>query len=190
MSAYVRFISPQYADDPSMRRSADVLAVLEHIPYPFDGGWEVHADVILGDTCYSAVGHPPEPCVLTFDVAELKRRPTPGEELVEVRITNVSSAKAFLDAAASKKFTYSVPVFDFVLPSVVVNFEDPDVDCDAPGTWPHLFCSQFALLFLRHCLRNGLIEIKDPRRALALYVCNSHVCSPAHLRQMMRVLLK
>jgi len=193
-SAYIRFISPQYAGkDQMMRRAGDVMSFLEHIPYPFDAGREVHADVILGDTCYSAVGLPPGPCVLTFhaDVNKLKKRQTPGEELVEVSISDVPSARAFLEAAAnaSKRITYDVPVIDFVLPNAVLRRTDPDVDCDAPETWPHLFCSQFALLFLRHCHKHGLIQVNEPLRAKALYVCNSHVCSPAHLREIMRILL-
>jgi hypothetical protein len=191
----VRFISPPYfAFNKRMQRAQSVLAFVEHVPYPFDSGNEVHADVILGDTCYSAVGRLPGPCIVTFKVSagELKKQKNPGEELVEVPVSDLPSARAYLNAAAtaSRNTRYSVSMVDFVLPNAILRYKDPDLDCDAPETWPTLFCSQFALLFLRHCHRHGLITVQQPAlRAKALYICNSHVCSPAHLRKILHGVL-
>jgi len=191
---YIRFISPQFFPQGSpVRTGGNFLSFFEHIPYPFDAGREVHADVILGNTCYSAVGLPPDPCILKFkvDAADIRTRKRPGEELVELSVADLQSARKYLDTAVanSARIAYDIPVVDFVLPNAVLRYTDPDVDCDASEKWPTLFCSQFALLFLRHCHKQGLVTVREPLRAKALYVCNSHVCSPAHLREIMRILL-
>ena len=182
----VRFISPRYfAFDKNIQRAQDVLAVVEHVPYPFDPGCEVHADVVLDGMCYSAVGTAPGPCVLKGNY-----KPNPcrncelGEEFVLVPVYNPAAARDFLEAASEvKTMRYSIPFWDFMEPNVILKYTDPDVDCDNPKSWRTMFCSQFALLFLRYCHKHGIIAIRNP---IPLYECNSHVCSPAHLRKIMQ----
>jgi hypothetical protein len=189
---YIRFISPPYfAFNKKMQRAQSVLAFVEHVPYPFDSGNEVHADVILDGVCYSAVGSAPDPCVLKGRYAPNPYRNTAqGEELVPIPIADPVAAKMYLEAAAKiTTIRYSIPFTDFVTPNVVLNYTDPDLDCHDPTSWPTMFCSQFALLFLRHCHSSRILGPLDPARADLLYACNSHVCSPAHLRKILHGVL-
>ena len=80
---------------------------------------------------------------------------------------------------------YRFNVRDFVLPRAVVDRLDPDVDCTRPREWGSLFCSQFALLYLRRCALAGLL--RDPDRLL--WALNSRACAPSHLARLMPRLL-
>lgn len=184
---YVRFISPPYfAFNKGLQRAENVLSYVEHIPFPYDKGYEVHADIILDGMCYSAVGTAPGPCVLKGEyVPNPRRNSAGGEELVSIPVTNPADARKYLEKAAEvKTIQYKIPFFDFVTPfNAILDYTDPDLDCDTPKAWPTMFCSQFVLLFLRHCHKHGIIEVPTPR---PLYTCNSHVCSPGHLREIMR----
>lgn len=80
---------------------------------------------------------------------------------------------------------YRYSVRDFVLPRALVDRLDPDVDCAHPEGWGTLFCSQFALLYLRRCALAGLL--RDPDRLL--WGLNSRSCAPSHLARLMPPLL-
>ena len=80
---------------------------------------------------------------------------------------------------------YDLNVRDFLLPQMAVNAWDPDVDSMRPGEWKTLFCSQFALLYLRRCVHEGLL--RDPKRVL--WSLNSRSCAPSHLARLMPRLL-
>ena len=194
-SIFLRFVSPWYFDDNrAEQRLEEVLDVLEHVAFPFDGGNEVHADVVLDDICYTAVGMEPGQCVLKGEKSSSYLCPHPGIEIVEIRVFDVNFARKFLDAAVSASISYYIPVLDFVTPSTMLQWTDPDVDCCNPASWSTLFCSQFVLLFLRYLYMHGVLCVPGPppdarRRGSALFQCSSHVCSPAHLREILHTVL-
>ena len=173
---------------PSHAFGAKITALLEHLANDWDYNYnEVHAEIILDRTAYSAVGLPPEPCVLTYslDPAQLT---LPCIEYVHIPLTDIQKAKDFLSAASKTQATYDVSVQDFCLPDFVLNYTDPELDCSAPMSWTHLYCSQFALLFLRYCHAKKIIPLPEDRLRL-LWSSSSHKWSPAHLKRMLDTIL-
>ena len=212
---YVRFISPEYFSDGSVRRAQRVLDLFEHVAYPFDHGDEVHADVIIGGVCYSAVGCEAGRCVLKGRCGAGVLDGSLGSEIVRVEVTDVERVRGYLERVARERISYCVPVWDFAVPGGVLGWLDEDVDCERPETWGRLFCSQFVLLVLRYCHKEGLLDggsasrsrssgcrarglwglldggsasrsRSSGRRARGLWGCNSKVCTPAHLRVIVR----
>jgi len=172
----------------------DILDLLEHVAYPFDDGHEVHADVVVGDVCYSAVGMQPGHCVLKGERSLTYTTPQRGLEIVEIPVLDIDFARRYLDSAVSANVSYYIPVVDFVTPSPVLQWTDPDVDCCDQASWSTLFCSQFVLLFLRYLHTHSMLRVpgRQPSasmRCQALLACNSHVCSPTHLREILREVL-
>jgi len=179
-----------YEADRSVAMAQKLLEIMEHIASPADYRYpQVHAEVILDDTAYSAVGQPPGPCVLSYPAHLDTLSSLPFIETVDVPITDPEAARRFLVKTTFTPATYSIPYADFVLPSFVLRYTDPDLDHSRPFTWSHLYCSQFALLFLRHCASEGIIPLPPDALRAHLYSVSSHACSPAHLAHLLDNLL-
>lgn len=167
-----------------------MIAFLEHVAFPEDLFYqEVHAEIILGNVCYSAVGKYPEPCVITYNFpSELARLPC--VEIVDIPVTDVRLAAEFLLKAATTPATYKIPILDFAIPKSILDKTDPELDFMQPSTWSHLYCSQFVLLFLRYCAHMQIIPIEPHKLKKAIYSVNSHCCSPAKLAHIIYDLIK
>lgn len=163
-------------------------AFLEHVLDPSDAGYQdVHAEVIVGGTAYSAVGRAPDPCVLTYRVGT-KLLAQPFVRLVRVPVTDLNKARAFLDGATRTRATYDIPVAQMVAPDAVLHLARKDLDPARPATWHHLFCSQFVLLFLRYCHTENILPL--PREKLqVLWSEDSVKWTPAHLRRQLQCML-
>lgn len=155
------------------------MVFMEHLVHPSDYSYdEIHAEVLVNNTGYSAVGLPPNRCVIkyAFNRAVLTQ---PFVECVDVPVTDVEEAQRIVEQLADNHATYQIPVMDFLVPSIFIR----DLDLD-PRDWGHLFCSQFVLLYLRVLRRHQLIRAPE-YRLKHLDDCPSKTCSPAHLRHML-----
>lgn len=184
--ATIMFITTKNMDkyNPSHAFSAKITALLEHLANVWDYKYnEVHAEIILKKTAYSAVGLPPEPCVLTYTL-DPSQLAMPCIEYVHIPLTDMHTAKDFLITATKTQATYDIAALDFCLPDFVLKYTDPELECSLPMTWTHLYCSQFVLLFLRYCHVKKIIPLSDERLRL-LWSTSSHKCSPAHLKHIL-----
>jgi hypothetical protein len=153
----------------------------------FEMDSHVHAEVWVDDMGFSAVYNQRSPCVLNT------ARPPPAEDCEAAEHWDVfplplADEARGVDIMREMRRTpavYDLSVRDFVLPQAAVNAWDPDVDSARPREWATLFCSQFALLYLRRCVREGLL--RDPGRVL--WSLNSRSCTPGNLAGLMPRLL-
>ena len=67
------------------------------------------------------------------------------------------------------------------MPKCILDSIDQDLDCCHPEKWDRLFCSQFALLFLRRCAVAGILDVPHDRQRL-LWSVNSKGCLPSRLQ--------
>ena len=101
--------------------------------------------------------------------------------LTDIPINDPLQAFRFIEEAMHSPATYNYCVPEFALPKSLLNRIDPDLDCQRPHTWKNLFCSQFALLFLRRCAMAGILDL-DAERCRLLWSVNSKGCLPARLK--------
>jgi hypothetical protein len=162
---------------------AKFTAFMEHVTYPSDFRYnQIHAEIIVNNTGYSAVGRPPQHCVIkyTFDGEPEAQHYV---ELVKLPVADVDLAQEVLEHMSSTEATYDIPYLKFLVPSIFIK----DLDLD-PKHWGHLFCSQFVLLSLRKMEKMNIIQL--PRSSLAyLYDCPSQTCTPARLRHLLDKIL-
>jgi hypothetical protein len=112
--------------------------------------------------------------------------PTPkGWDVFPLPLSDEAPAVDIMRDMWRTEAPYKINARDFVLPRALVDRLDPDVDCARPQEWHSLFCSQFALLYLRRCALEGLLE--DPDRIL--WQLNSRSCAPSHLARLLPPLL-
>ena len=102
---------------------------------------------------------------------------------IPIPITDPGKALEFFERASASEAPYHIPVTDFLVPKGLVDYIDKDEDCEDPMAWKKLFCSKFALLFLRYCDHHGIIDAPGNKLNL-LWSVNSNRCSPALLKQM------
>lgn len=180
------------------------LAFFEHLAHLADMGYdEIHAELLLDHSAYSAVRSDPEPdapsravhppqtaspsrsCVVKYSFQRVA--PMPMLELVQVPVTSLALAKQIAEEIyASTAASYDIPYAELALPSFLVH----DVGSD-PSRWHHLYCSQFVLLFLRRCADRGALDLPRERYSLLFEPhCNSVQCTPAHLRRVLRRVLE
>jgi hypothetical protein len=158
-----------------------ILDILQHIEHPFYKEHAIHAEIIINNTAYSAVGLPPDQCVRCY-TPNPKLTTYDCVEIYHIPLTDSAKAQKFLDRAVNTPATYAIPVLDFLMPKFVLDLVNKDYECGKPSTWAHLYCSQFALLFIRYCKQNGLLDL--PGRDLSLVdprSINSNKCSPMDL---------
>lgn len=169
--------------DSSLGFGSRVVEAMEVLVHPSDWGYhEVHAEIIIGNRGFSAVGRPPEDCVIRYSF-EQSCAVQPFVECVEVPVTDIGEACRVMEEFSNTGATYDIPVLKFMTPSIFIS----DLDLH-PDHWGHLFCSQFVLLCLREMALRGLIPL-DPHKLKHLYDCPSVTCTPAHLRHILDRLL-
>lgn len=98
-------------------------------------------------------------------------------ECIHIPIKNSKMALKWLYLACNTPAPFSVPYIDFILPSSIVQYTDPDInDFQSPLTWKYMFCAKFVLMFLRNCYwtNNYIITIQD--RPLSM-------CNDAHFKK-------
>ena len=94
-------------------------------------------------------------------------------DVVEVPVSDIDVALGFVDAALESSVPYGVNPVECAL-----HYCRDDLDCCRPDTWDRVFCSQFALLFLRWCAVHGVLVCED---AKPLWSVNSRGCLPCRL---------
>jgi len=143
---------------------------------------EVHAEIWFDNMRITSCGlH--EHSVICFPKREGDLSPGKWHS-IRIPVTDPGKALSFLERSSESRAQYMIPMADFVLPNKAVDYLDKDDDCDDPMSWKHLFCSKFALLFLRHCHRQKIIDAPEERLKL-LWSVNSNKCSPALLKQIL-----
>lgn len=81
-------------------------------------------------------------------------------ECYPIYVKDHQLALNWLDAASNSSTTFSIPYWDFLLPSSIVDYVDmDDENFNLPETWKNIFCSKFILLFLRTCFYSGNLII-------------------------------
>lgn len=104
-----------------------------------------------------------------------------GWHIVELPIHNGEKALDFISKVRSLPIRYDINVAECSLPKYCLDQIDQDLDCCHPETWDSLFCSQFALLFLRYCSKQGMLRIPKQKEKL-LWSVNSKGCLPSRLQ--------
>jgi hypothetical protein len=101
--------------------------------------------------------------------------------VIHVPITDCKQAIRFIKEAMASPAEYRFSIPEFAMPKCLLDTLDNDLDCCHPEKWNTLFCSQFALLFLRRCAIAGILDIPKTKQRL-LWSVNSKGCLPSRLR--------
>ena len=104
-----------------------------------------------------------------------------GWHIVDLPITDHSQATEFIKEALSSPAIYGYSIGEFAMPKCILDTIDTDLDCCHPEQWDKLFCSQFALLFLRRCAAAGILTAPKAKQRL-LWSVNSKGCLPSRLQ--------
>jgi hypothetical protein len=107
--------------------------------------------------------------------------PREGWHVLDLPVSDPHKALDFIARAHSYPIQYGISVPECAMPKFLLDECDHDVDCCRPDTWNRLFCSQFALLFLRYCAKSGILNIPADRAKL-LWAVNSKGCLPSRLQ--------
>lgn len=171
--------------DKNFRRSANFVKYMEYLAHPSDWGCdEIHAEIIVNSTSYSAVGIPPEPCVI-ISPFKLCNYMQPFVECVMVPVKDVNAAQNILEDLAKTHATYWIPILDFMVPSIFLK----DLDLN-PEHWQHLYCSQFVLLSLRKMAIENLLDVPIHKQRILFDSCVSKTCTPTHLKRIISKMLQ
>ena len=106
---------------------------------------------------------------------------TSGWHIVDLPITNHTQAGEFIKEALSSPAVYGYSIPEFAMPKCILDTIDHDLDCCHPERWDKLFCSQFALLFLRRCAAADILSVPKTKQRL-LWSVNSKGCLPSRLQ--------
>jgi len=101
--------------------------------------------------------------------------------VIDIPVKDLHTAVHFVEQAVRTPATYRWYLPEFSMPKALLDRFDTDLDCQRPDTWDRLFCSQFALLFLRRCALAGVLVGVDQRRLELLWEVNSRGCLPSRL---------
>jgi hypothetical protein len=139
----------------------------------------VHTEIWYGDCRVSTFQL--HDCVVSEQLFE--NMDTSGWHVVEIPIKDKDhrQAKSFLDEALKSHATYSISIPELAMPKCILDTIDQDLDCCHPEKWDKLFCSQFALLFLRRCAVAGILDVPHDKQRL-LWSVNSKGCLPSRLQ--------
>jgi hypothetical protein len=96
-------------------------------------------------------------------------------------VKDLHTAVRFVEQAVRTPAIYRWYLPEFSMPKALLDRFDTDLDCQRPDTWDRLFCSQFALLFLRRCALAGVLQVDRGRLGL-LWGVNSRGCLPSRLK--------
>ncbi len=100
---------------------------------------------------------------------------------VELPIADAKRALAILEDMLASPARYYISVCECAMPKCVVDAIERDADCMHPEDWRGVFCSQFALLFVRRCALEGILNVPQARQPL-LWSVSSKACLPSRLR--------
>lgn len=104
-----------------------------------------------------------------------------GWHVVDLPITDPGIAVDYIQRVHCLPIRYGISVPECALPKFCLDEIDQDIDCCRPETWKQVFCSQFALLFLRHCAISGILQVPKDKARL-LWSVNSKGCLPSRLQ--------
>jgi hypothetical protein len=160
-----------------------VTAAMEIIAHPFDYGYnQIHAEIVVNNTGYSAVGRPPDHCVIKYNFKHNKLN-YPHVQVVNVPVIDTTQAEKDIEFLATTHATYKVAFTDFLIPSMFLK----ELDFE-PAHWGHLFCSEFVLMCLRLMCKHNILLI-PLEKEYHLYECNSRTCTPAQLKHILDKIL-
>jgi hypothetical protein len=140
---------------------------------------------------------------------ELENSIKNGEkECFPIYVKDYQLALDWLNAASHSSTPFSIPYWDFLLPSSMVDYVDTDNEnFNSPKIWKNIFCSKFVLLFLRSCFYSGnlIVTSKDTinntdddhnlnkkKKIIEqlLWQKNSNRCTPTDVMHIMQHLLE
>ena len=101
--------------------------------------------------------------------------------VIDLPITDHARASTFIEEAMASPAVYGYSITELAMPKCILDTIDTDLDCCHPERWGRLFCSQFALLFLRRCAIAGILAVPRAKQRL-LWSVNSNGCLPSRLR--------
>jgi len=151
----------------------------------------VHTEIWLDDYrvgAYGCEGNEHTGCIVVHKMVADRNhpdQPIPPDgsswHVQEIPITDPQKALDFIQLAKDARVPYGINILECPLPKVLLDEFEDDVDCLHPDTWDKVFCSQFALLFLRWCDKHDILAI-DKARTSALWAVNSRGCIPSRLK--------
>jgi hypothetical protein len=137
----------------------------------------VHTELWVGDQRVSTFR--PNECVTIRPMSEL--RDTKEWHVVNIPVTDQIQALRFVKEALRSPADYYISIPELAMPKTLLDSLDHDLDCCHPEHWDKLFCSQFALLFLRRCAIAGILDTPKDKIKL-LWSVNSKGCLPGRLQ--------
>ena len=167
-----------FFEGPPSNIGADILMLYELSPW-------VHAEVWVNGTSWVAAGGG-RTVVSEWGTTKAELM-SPFIDCVDVPVKDAHKAVDFLEKACLTHARFDIPVLDFLFPALLVDWVDKDDkdECMHPEAWRTLYCSKFVLFFLRHCHREGALDVTEESMR-PLWTVNSNRCSPAVLRSLVK----
>ena len=139
--------------------------------------WYENCRFLAAGDCFDENGN----FIGCVDVREFDAPRSDDWHIVDVDVTDIDLALQFVRSALNARVRYDINVYECALPKSFIDRIEADLDCCRPETWDHIFCSQFALLFLRWCDYHNIL--RAPRSSsFLLWTVNSRGCLPSRLQ--------
>ena len=143
----------------------------------------VHTEIWFNNYRLAAVSEGEDGCLQTCYMDSPPTTAYDGSDwhLVEIPVTDEGIALEFFERVKAACIPYGIDVLECALPKFILDSVESDVDCCNPEGWDKVFCSQFALLFLRWCDKHNILLVPKEKSA-ALWTVNSRGCLPSRLQ--------
>ncbi len=109
--------------------------------------------------------------------------------VMELPVTDELRALVILEDMLASPAPYRISVGECAMPKCMVDAIERDADCMHPEAWKGVFCSQFVLLFVRRCSREGILQAVPHERHALLWSVSSKGCLPSRLRVILEKML-
>jgi hypothetical protein len=149
---------------------------------------EVHAEVWFEDVAFVACGNAC-PSIRAWCLEPDVQQRGHAWECTDLPISQPLRALEILDEMRRSPAPYHISVAECALPKRWVDAIESDADCMRPESWTGVFCSQFALLFVRRCALEGILAAPPARWSL-LWSVSSKGCLPSRLRVILDAMLR
>ena len=141
---------------------------------------ETHTEVWFDDVAFGACCNV-HPSIRAWCVQGTDEDRADEWSYVALPVVDANRALAILEDMLASPAPYYISVGECAMPKCIVDAIERDVDCMHPENWNGVFCSQFALLFVRRCALEGILDVPRKRQAL-LWSVSSRGCLPSRLR--------
>lgn len=149
---------------------------------------ETHTEVWFDNVAFGACCDV-HPSIRAWCVQDTDEYKTEEWSCVELPIVDDKRALAILEDMLASPAPYYISVGECAMPRCIVDAIERDADCMHPEDWKGVFCSQFALLFVRRCALEGILDVPHKRQKL-LWSVSSKGCLPSRLRVILNKMMR